>query len=57
MDFDRASHCGQPYSLLPNAMQSETNEKLLTRIEVKSFHFGCELGYCQTRGRGISNRV
>ena len=57
MDFDRASHCGQPYSLLPNAMQSENYEWSLTRIEVESFHFECELGYCQTRGRGISNRV
>ena len=57
MDFDRASHCGQPYSLLPNAMQSENYEWSLTRIEVKSFHFERELGFGQTRGRGISNRV
>ena len=57
MDFDRASHCSLPHSLLQNAMQFEQHEWLLTRIEVESFHFECELGYCQTRGRGISNRV
>ena len=57
MDFDRVSHCGQPHSLPQNAMQSEQLEWSLTRIEVLSFHFECELGYCQTRGRGISNQV
>ena len=57
MDFDRASQCGQLYSLPQNAMQSEQHEWQVTRIEVESFHFECELGYCQTRGRGISNRV
>ena len=57
MDFDRASHCGQPYSLLPNAMQSENYEWSVTRIEVESFHFECELGFGQTRGWGNSNRV
>ena len=57
MDFDRASHCGQPYSLLQNAMQSEKHEWSVTRIEVESFHFECELGFVQTRGWGNSNQV
>ena len=57
MDFDRASQCGQLYSLPQNAMQSEKYEWSLTRIEVESFHFECELGFGQTRGRGISNQV
>ena len=57
MDFDRASHCGQPYSLLPNAMQFEQHEWSLTRIEVESFHFECELGFGQTCGWGNSNQV
>ena len=57
MDLDRFSHGCQPHSLLQNAMQSENYEWSVTRIEVESFHFVCELGYCQTRGRGISNQV
>ena len=57
MDLDRVSHGSQPHSLLQNAMQSENYEWSVTRIEVESFHFVCELGYCQTRGRGISNQV
>ena len=57
MDFDRASHCGEPYSLFPNAMQFEQHEWSLTRIEVESFHFECELGFGQTRGWSNSNQV
>ena len=57
MDFDRVSHGSQPHSLLQNAMQSEQHEWSVTRIEVESFHFECELGYGLTRGWGISNQV
>ena len=57
MDFDRVSHCGLPHSLPQNAIQSEKHELSLTRIEVESFHFECELGFGQTRGLGNSNRV
>ena len=57
MNFDRVSHCSLPHSLPQNAMQSEQHEWSLTRIEVESFHFECELGFCQTRGWGISNQV
>ena len=57
MDFDRVSHCGQPHSQPQNAIQSEDYEWSLTRVEVESFHFECELGFGQTRGRGNSNRV
>ena len=57
IDFDRASHCSLPHSLLQNAMQSENYEWSLTRIEVESFHFVCELGFGQTRGWGNSNQV
>ena len=57
MEFDRASQCGQLNSLSQNAMQSEKYEWSLTRIEVESFHFECELGFGQTRGWGNSNQV
>ena len=57
MDFDLASHYGQPYSLLRNAMQFEQHEWSLIRIEVDSFHFECELGFDQTRGWDNSNKV
>ena len=57
MDLDRFSHGCQPHSLLQNAMQSENYEWSVTRIEVESFHFECELGFGQTRGWGNSNQV
>ena len=56
-DKNRVSYCGQPHSLPPNAMQSEQHEWSVTRIEVESFHFECELSFGQTRGWGNSNQV
>ncbi len=57
MDFDRVSDCSLPHSLPQNAMQSDKYEWSLTRIEVESFHFECELGFGLTRGWGNSNQV
>ena len=45
LDFDHAGNCGQPHSLSPNTMQSEKHKSSVTRIEVETFHFECELSF------------